>query len=292
MGPPSVVQSNSSPAYAARAYPPAWRLIAALLTSIVGLSFPLLLVLVWLADDPPISPLMLLRAFTLLIVLPGLAVWLIGRAFTVAVELRPDELIVWRRDLRLEVPCATIGQVRPWIIPLPGSGFALTLRSGRRLRYGLQLRDPTALVQALAACGVDGARAALAHQSLAYAGAKAACTRRRWYHWLGRYVVFALGPTAVLFNAHQHIAYGGTFGQYYLVGLAAYARTFAVYWSTVVIYLALYASVWRAGADGVSLLAAWVAPARARAVRRATELACQVGYYGGVPVLLALRFMA
>ena len=40
----------------------------------------------------------------------------------------------------------------------------------------------------------------------------------------------------------------------------------------------------------MALGAAWVAPARAARVRRAVEVSCRVLYYGGVPVLLGLRF--
>jgi hypothetical protein len=68
-------------------------------------------------------------------------------------------------------------------------------------------------------------------------------------------------------------------------------RTFVIYWSTVSIYLVLYASVWRGMAEGVNLLAAWSAGPRAAGVRRATEIACRVLYYGGVPVLLLLRYL-
>jgi len=53
----------------------------------------------------------------------------------------------------------------------------------------------------------------------------------------------------------------------------------------------LYASVWRGLAEGTALLGACVAPARAAGVRRAAEIVCQVAYYGGVPVLLLLRFL-
>src|SRR5206468_3785068 len=82
----------------------------------------------------------------------------------------------------------------------------------------------------------------------------------------------ALLPTAVLFNAHQHITYGGVLGEYYLLGLGSYVRTFAVHWLTLTIYLVLYASVWRGLAEGTALLGACVAPARAAWVRRAAEI--------------------
>src|SRR5439155_794374 len=89
---------------------------------------------------------------------------------------------------------------------------------------------------------------------LVYAHARARGAPRRWHHLLGRFPGFALLPTAVLFNAHQHIAYGGLLGEYYLLGLGSYVRTFAVHWLTLTIYLVLYASVWRGLAEGVALL--------------------------------------
>ncbi|HJQ85029.1 MAG TPA: hypothetical protein VKA21_13180, partial [Candidatus Binatia bacterium] len=105
-----------------------------------------------------------------------------------------------------------------------------------------------------------------------------------------RFPVFALGPTALLFNVHQHIAYGGLLGQYYMLGLRPYLATFALYWGTVTVYLMLYASVWRGLAEPICFAAAAVAPSRAARVRRAAELVIRVLYYGGVPALLAWRF--
>jgi hypothetical protein len=137
-----------------------------------------------------------------------------------------------------------------------------------------------------------GDRAAATHPSVVFARAKAPWARRRWTHWLVRYGLFGLAPAAVLFNAHQHIAYGGPLGQYHLLGPTAYARTFATYWLTVVIYLLLYGGVWRGAAEALALAAAWAIPARAAAARRAAELACRLGYYGGVPAILAVRFLA
>src|SRR5436309_428357 len=52
-----------------------------------------------------------------------------------------------------------------------------------------------------------------------------------------------------------------------------------------------YRAVARLAPWGVALLAACVAPASAAGARRAVEIACQVVYYGGVPVLLLLRFL-
>ena len=84
---------------------------------------------------------------------------------------------------------------------------------------------------------------------------------------LGRYVLFALFPAAVLFNAHQHIAYGAFLGQYYLMGPGAWLTTAAIYWATLCAYLLLYASAWRGMVEAVTL----VTPSHAGAVRRVAE---------------------
>jgi hypothetical protein len=153
----------------------------------------------------------------------------------------------------------------------------------------LHLPNPNDLLNALAASGVVAARLAN-HPMVVYAQAKHAIPRRRWYHRVGKFVLFALLPTAPLFNVHQYIAYGGTWGEYYLLGLRSYLTTFAVYWSTISIYLVLYASVWRGLAEVVAMLAAWILPERAPAVRRTVERACSILYYAGVPAIVAVRF--
>ena len=99
-------------------------------------------------------------------------------------------------------------------------------------------------------------------------------------------------PASVLFYTHQHIAYGGTFGQWYLEGPRAWWTTFGHYWATTAILLVSYASFWRAGTEVIVWLTAALAPAQARGVRRVAEAICAIAYYAGVPTLLALRYLA
>jgi hypothetical protein len=102
--------------------------------------------------------------------------------------------------------------------------------------------------------------------------------------------MFALFPAGVLFNAHQYIAYGGTWGQWYLEGPLPWLQTALVYWLTVTVYLVLYASAWRGVTEAASLVAALGGEAQALRARRLAELVGRVAYYAGVPLLLALRF--
>jgi hypothetical protein len=224
-------------------------------------------------------------------VLPASAAWLIEHACMVDVEVEPTELVLHGRGLRVEIPHTAMVGIRPWMIPLPGPGVALRLRSGRRFSYGLQMVDPTGLLAALADRGIVAAGEAACHPTLVYAHAHSGVTPWRWYHAVGKFVLFALAPTAVWFNAHQHIAYGGLLGQYYLEGLGAYLTTFLVSWSLATIYVLLYASMWRGVAEAVALAAAWLTPARAFTVRRSVEIACRLVYFVGVPVLVLLPFL-
>ena len=276
-----------APPFSAHAYPLGWRLVAGVLVAISRASLPAMLAAL-LLQPMPVTPMALYRTVVLFALLPAAGAWLVARAVAATVEVAAGTVRIARLGLRLEIPAAAVARVVPWRIPLPGPGFSLVLPSGRQR---LQLRDPAPLLAALAdVAGIEGARAALDHPTVVHAHARETAGRARWPHLVAKFPLFALLPTAVLFNAHQHIAYGGTFGQYYTYGLGAYLETFTIYWSTVTIYLVLWASVWRGLGEAVAFLVARVAPSRAARVRRAVEVVCRVVYYGGVPALVALRF--
>ena len=273
------------------AYPPLARTAAAACAGTARLALPVLLAVVLRANDPPITLPVLLRLTFAFAILPAALAAALERRFRADVTVAAASLRVRHARLALEVPEAALAAIAPWRLPLPGPGLTLRLRSGRRLPVSIASADPAALLERLGTAGIAAATAALRHPGVAYARARAAY-RRDWRQRLGKFPLFALLPTAILFNAHQHIAYGGTFGQYYLLGPRAYFATFAGYWTTLTIYLVLYAGTWRWLAESVALADAWFAPRRAATTRRAVEVACAAVYYAGVPLLLALRFAA
>jgi len=267
-----------------------WRLVAASLDALSRANLPAM-VLAIVLSQMPINPPAFYRTVVVFSLLPALGASTIARALrgVLTVDARGARLA--RAGLELAVPASSIAGVRVWRVPLPGPGFALVTTSGRRLPYSVQAPNPTPALVALAdVAGVETARTALRHPTIVYAGAKAAAGAWRWRDLARKFPLFALAPAAVLFRAHQHIAYGGTLGEYYLLGLSPFLQTAALYWVTTTIYCVLWASVWRGPAEGASLLAAYVAPSQAARVRRAAEIACRVLYYAGVPALLALRF--
>jgi hypothetical protein len=276
----------------ARAYPAPARWVAGGLVALSRASLPAIAALVWLSLSEPIPLATLLAMLAAYAALPATAAWLLERAYTASAEVRERGLHLRGRGLRLEVPGESIARVEPWRVPLPGFGIWLRLRSGSRLHPGLEAPDLEPLLGALAdAGGVDSAREALRHPYVVYAAAKARHPRGLLSHPIFKFPVFSLLPTAVMFNAHQHIAYGGTLGQYYSEGLAAWLLTFAEYWAYVCIYLVLYASVCRTLAEGIALLAARAGSALAARVRRTVEIVCGALYYAGVPALVLARFL-
>jgi apolipoprotein N-acyltransferase len=251
-----------------------------------------ILALLMFFDTPLSNQLRLMRVFAGLCLAPGIAAWLLERAFAVRLLTQSGQLVVKRRRQRIEIPCDAIDRVVPWTVPLPSGGVWLRLRSGRRFRYGLQVADPIALIEALADAGApEQVRGASEHWIAVYARSKSSASPR-WCHLVLKFGVFSLVPTLPLFRLHQWVAYGGTFGEYHAYGLKAYLLAFAIYWATFTIYLVLYAAALRAVAETVMLAAAWGAPSRAARVRRAVEIADRILYYGGVPVFLIRLFLS
>lgn len=274
------------------AYSTPWRLLVAALTAFSAGAMLVIFALVLFADDPPVTPDLLFRLVALFALLPAVLAWWIRRSSAATIEVDHLTIAITRRGFRLEVPSQAIDEVFPWVVPLPGPGFSLRMRSGRRLRYGIETAEAAQILDALADTADVGAAArAVRHPSVIYAAAKSASCPHGLVHAACKFVLFALLPAAVLFNAHQHIAYGGALGEYYLLGWQSYAATFLIYWTTTAIYLVLYAGMWRAVAEAVSLAVAWMASAYAARARRVAENVCRVAYYGGVPLLLLIRFL-
>jgi hypothetical protein len=277
-------------AFVVHALPRALRIGTAILLAASGLGLPFLLVRVLLANDPPMSPPMVLRAFLALSVLPALAALLVQRALRGELSLVGADLAVRVGGQRFSVPVAAVEALEPWRVPLPAAGFRLRLASGARFPVEIGARDPTPLLGALAARGVPTADASRAHPAVVYARLREIRGRLGVLRAVVKYPLFGALVAGVLFNAHQHIAYGGLLGQYYLEGAWPWNRTFLVYWSTVTIYLVLFASVWRWPSEIVAWLAAHRGEAVATRVRVTVEWLCRIAYFAGVGLILALRF--
>lgn len=264
---------------------PFWRLVGALLVLVTLASLPTYALALFLL--PPVPLPVMIRSFAVGSGLPALLAWLLARAFGGTVSAADGTLHLSRGDVAIDLACDAIVAVRPWWVPLPCAGVVLRLRSGRTVPLRLAARNPRALLEMLARAGapIDAARR---HPTLVYAA-----TRRPWSWWwaIVKFPLFGAVPASVLFYTHQHIAYGGTFGEYYLEGLGPYLATFTQYWFTTVVLLVSYASFWRGAAETAVWITGAMTPERAALARRVAEIACTVAYYAGVPLMLALRYM-
>jgi apolipoprotein N-acyltransferase len=286
-------EATSKPALPLRAWPRAARALAGALVAVSRASLPVVAVAAFAQLRPELlEPPVLIPVLGVFALLPAAAALALAARFASSVEITGSDLVIRGRTRRVEVPLARIARVEPWRVPLPGVGFGLRLASGRRLLVGLEGRDPAPVLAALAAAGVPAAGDAVRRPAFAFAHARASDSGGRLRTRLFKFGIFSLAPTAVMFNAHQHIAYGGSLGQYYLEGLRPYLATFGFYWVTIVLYLLLYAGLWRALAEAAAFLAALAAPSRAARVRRAVERIALAAYYAGVPALVAARFLA
>lgn len=277
-----------------RAHGPFSRATAALLVAVSRASLPALLLAVWLPLGVALVPPVLVACVLVLSLVPALAASALGWSASATVEVTSDRLVLRRRGERVELPLASIRRVEPWRLPLPSPGIALRLESGRRLGPGIACADPHALLQALGAAGVpEAARVAETHPVLAWAHARPVPSpRRRAMHAAAKFGLFGLIPTLLIFNLRQRIVFGGPFGQLHREGLGPYLAGFGIDWATAILYLVLYASVWRAFAEAGALAAAAGGPERSRTGRKAAEAVCAVAYYAGVPALLAARLLA
>ncbi len=267
------------------------RLIAGALVAASRASLPFIFLRVLFASDPPITPPILFALVATLTAAPALAAWLMARAGRAEVEVGPNGLKLSRPRLEIEFPAAGIERLRPWRVPLPGPGLWIGMRSGRLATYGIQIDDPGALIASVPTrSGAPIGSPSEEPPLVAWARARAHSGRPSWLHRIGKFGLFALPVALILFNAHQHIAYGGFWGQYYQEGIEPYLRTALVYLATVVIYLVLYASVLRGIGEAYAIVSSHLAPTSAATARRIVERFCALAYYLGVPTMLALRF--
>jgi apolipoprotein N-acyltransferase len=271
------------------ALPPLARAAAGALRAVSRASLPVLLVALLRANDPPITPWLLAQGLFALALLPELAARLVLRAFAAELRVDPRALVSSGGLRRADVATSAIAGARAWRLPLPSPGFALRLQPGARLRLGFATPEPAPWLAALARAGVP---APPPDAALAFASARAAQRRRWWDHPAVKVGAASLLPGAIGFNAHQHIAFGGLLGEYYLMGLGAWLASAARYLGASLLYLILWAGCFRVAVETLTWLGAWAAPARAAGMRSAAERSAALLYYASIPALLALRFLA
>ena len=175
---------------------------------------------------------------------------------------------------------------------MPGSGVGIQLTSGQRWSSAIALDAPEALATALVAAGASAAVGQDEGGLVATYVRTVASTPRRWFdRVLVKFVLFPLVPALPAFRLHQHIAFGGTFGEYQSYGLEAYLLALAIWWSSWAIGLVLFATVLRLITEIGTVLAVLWQPARAAAARQWLVSGARLLFYIGVPAWWLLRIL-
>lgn len=269
---------------------PLWRAIAALLRLAAGLGLLWLALRMLLRDGLQVNSLTQIQLYIGTVLMPLIAAWVIQRLCIAQVRLVDGMLVLRQRAQRIEIPLSQIAALQPWRLPLPGNGVDLRFVSGRRWGYAIALADPLALLRALAAAGsparlVDGPGLRIAN----FASLRAVATRSWLDHPLLKFALFPLLPALPAFRLHQHIAFGGTFGEYYTYGLGAYLAGLLIWWAAWSIGLMLLAALLRVAIEACTQLVFAGRPMAAPGVRRHLESLGRLIFYLGVPVWLILR---
>jgi apolipoprotein N-acyltransferase len=266
-----------------------WRIATALLRLAAAGGLLALLLLMLLRDGLQVNSLAQIRLYGWGVLLPLIAAWAIQRLFAASARVESGLLVLRQRTQRIEIPVASIALIHVWRLPLPGVGVDLQLASGRR--WGIRLTDPQALLGALSAAGGVLRMDAHSRRIADFAAARAAATRPWLDHPLAKFALFPLVPALPAFRLHQHIAFGGTFGEYYTYGLNAWLIGLLIWWAAWSIGLMLFAAVLRIGAETCALLAQQWRPTQQVDIRRRLEWLGRLLFYFGVPAWLLLRIV-
>ncbi|MFN9792154.1 MAG: apolipoprotein N-acyltransferase [Pseudomonadota bacterium] len=271
--------------------PPVRALTGALRVLAAG-GLVLLLLRMVLRDGLQVNSLLQLQLFAGVVVAPMLAAAAIRHATRASARTEAGALVLERPGLRIEVPLDRIAGLHAWRLPLPGPGLHLELVSGRRLAQGIALADLRQLARLIEAGGATATWADGASARRADAAAdRAAAQRTRLDHPLSRFLFFPLLPGLVAFRLHQHIAFGGTFGEWQTYGPGAWSSALAIWWAAWSLGLMLFAGALRLVIEPLAAIAARLAPTRATGSRLALEALGRFAFYVGAPFMLAWRLL-
>jgi apolipoprotein N-acyltransferase len=226
-----------------------------------------------------------LRMFGALFLAPEAAAWCLLFLFSARASVANGSLILGQGARQVSIALGDIAAARLWRVPVPRPGLTLQLASGRRRSCGLALADPGLLIAALAAAGMAPPAATASAPTLldTYSHTAGAMRRSLFDHPLAKYLLLPLALAIPAFHLHQHIAYGGAFGEYYSFGLRAYLGAFALWWAAWSIGVILFEALLRAAIEAGTLLAALLRPRRTHAIRHALERLGHAALFLGLP---------
>lgn len=272
--------------------PSFWRIAAGMLRLFSGAGLLWIGIQMLFGDSEQINTLMQIKMFAALVLAPELAAWAIMRAFAASARIENGMLVLEQRERRIEIPVKEIAALDVWKLPLPRAGVCLQLASGKRWSHAIALPDPAALMAGLMRAGgkPDYADSLSGHAS-AYARLRQAIPRWRIDNAFLKFVLFPLVPAVPAFRLHQHIAFGGTLGEYYTFGLKAYVIAFAIWWASWAMGMVLFAAFLRIVIETITVLSMAMGNERSIAVRQMLEHLGRAFFYLGVPAWLLIHLI-
>jgi apolipoprotein N-acyltransferase len=255
--------------------------------------------LAWIAlrmlsrDGLRVHSLAQLTWFAFGVILPALCGRWIRRRYTASMQVDAEVLRLVRNGQARVVPIREIVAITPWLVPMPTPGLSLRLASGTSLAVATGWRDPSQVISMLQQAGAP-AITPTRSEALALAAARARAEAPRWridHPWF-KFGLFPLLLALPAFRLHQHIAYGGTFGEYYSFGLLAWLLGLLIWWASWSIGMTLFGAVLRILVELGSLAALLLRPRHASGSRSLLQGAARALYFVGAPAWLGWRLLA
>jgi len=230
-----------------------------------------------------------MRLFAGLFLLPEAVAGCVLLAYSARLSVADGLLVLQRGQQQLHIALKDIAAVTLWLLPTPGRGLTLHLKSPEARPWHLATADPMALARALASAGVPAMLAEAPSRAVRYAQAVGSVRRGRLDSPWVKFLLFPLLLALPAFHLHQNIAYGGGFGELYTFGAKAYGLTFALWWASWSMGVVLSAAALRAAVEAGTLLMVAVRPARAAELRAVLERIALALLYLGLPGWLLLH---
>lgn len=257
------------------------------------------LTLAWLAwrmltiDGLQVNSALQVRAFAFGVALPLLLMWAIRHLHVARARVEDGKLVFVSPAQRIEIPLASVERLHLAWNGGPGMALRLALASGRCWATTLALTDPSALSSRLKHAGRDVPWASAWSARIAEFAALRAAAHQRWLdHGAVKFLLFPLLLALPAFRLHQHIAFGGTFGEFHSYGAAAWLTGLLIWWIAWALGLMLLAAALRVAIESLAWIVFHSRRAAARAVRGHLERFARIAYYLGTPGWLALRLLA
>jgi len=255
--------------------------------------------LAWIAlrmlsrDGLRVHSLVQLTWFAFGVILPALCGWWIRHRCTASMQVDAEALRLACNGRTRVVPIREIVALTPWTVPMPTPGLSLRLASGTSLAVATGWHDPSQVASMLQKQGAPE-MIPTRSEALALAAARSRAEAPRWridHPWF-KFGLFPLLLALPAFRLHQHIAYGGTFGEYYSFGLQAYLLALLLWWASWSIGMTLFGAVLRVVVESGSLATLLVRPRAAGEARSLLQGIARALYFIGAPAWLAWRLLA